>query len=508
VKAAYALVTLALAVLVAVAAGASAQAESPTRASALAVRVSTPAGELAASERLLGPPAVQSDPAAWRYPADGSVVDIGAASAGVAAQSGESASAQAIATAQSVSLLGGAVTVQSVVGRTSSAAGVATSTADISSSSLSGLAVLGQPVEPGVNQQLPLADWGTLDVLAGTLESGKEPRPTATGRVTGLRLRLIADYGGLPAGSVIELAVVEAVAEAELAPPPPPPAPAPRPAPTATPPAPRTGPLPPGPVAPAGTGRLKQPAPPPTPVQVKEPGRSLPGGAPARLVRPVPSGVVSRFSAAGYVFPVFGPVSFGDSFGFPRGAYVGGWHHGEDIFAPAGAPILAVADGTIFSVGWNQYGGWRLWLRDRVGNQFYYAHLSAYSPLAVDGQEVRAGDVIGFMGNTGDAEFSPPHLHFEIHPVQLLPLGYDGVVAPYPFLVAWRRAQDVSFDAGRKYLPEDGPTRGRNVAPQVGAVLLEASDISAASGLDPGALERTLARRSAGAPSLAVPGAG
>ena len=91
------------------------------------------------------------------------------------------------------------------------------------------------------------------------------------------------------------------------------------------------------------------------------------------------------------------------------------------------------------------------------GNEFYYAHLSAYSPLAVNGRQVKAGDVLGFMGKTGDAEFSPVHLHFEIHPVSLLAMGYDGAVAPYPFLNAWRRAQDVSFDAGRAYLPIDGP---------------------------------------------------
>ena len=44
----------------------------------------------------------------------------------------------------------------------------------------------------------------------------------------------------------------------------------------------------------------------------------------------------------------------------------GGWHHGEDIFGPLGTPLLAVADGTVFSVGWNDIGGWRLWLRDRA----------------------------------------------------------------------------------------------------------------------------------------------
>ena len=101
------------------------------------------------------------------------------------------------------------------------------------------------------------------------------------------------------------------------------------------------------------------------------------------------------------------------------------------------------------------------------------------------------------MGKTGDAEFGPVHLHFEIHPVSLLARGYDGVVAPYPFLVAWRRAQDVSFDAGRAYLPLDGPLGRPGVAPPAGAVLLEADDISGTSGLEPGALDKALAGRTA-----------
>ena len=108
----------------------------------------------------------------------------------------------------------------------------------------------------------------------------------------------------------------------------------------------------------------------------------------------------------------------------------GGWHHGDDIFAPLGAPVLACASGMVFSVGWNAIGGNRLWLRDGQGNLFYYAHLSAFTPLAINGNKVNAGDVLGFVGNTGDAQGTPSHLHFEIHPVGLLGLGYDGVVNP------------------------------------------------------------------------------
>jgi len=202
--------------------------------------------------------------------------------------------------------------------------------------------------------------------------------------------------------------------------------------------------------------------------------------------------VTAALTRGGYVFPVFGPASFGDTFGASRPNIAGGWHHGEDLVAPLGTPLLAVADGTLFSVGWNDIGGWRLWLRDALGNEFYYAHLSAYSPAAVEGARVKAGAVIGFVGKTGDAETSIPHLHFEIHPAALLGLGYDGAVAPYPFLVGWRRADDVAFDSGRRYLP--GEIAGLPIASaRAGAVLLEAHDISSASGLVPGALERALA---------------
>jgi murein DD-endopeptidase MepM/ murein hydrolase activator NlpD len=211
------------------------------------------------------------------------------------------------------------------------------------------------------------------------------------------------------------------------------------------------------------------------------------------LVRLPPGGIVPRLTKGGYVFPVYGTVAFVDTFG--AGRAVVGWHHGEDIFAPIGAPVLAVADGTVFSVGWNDLGGNRLWLRDELGNEFYYAHLSAFSPLAVDGARVRAGSVLGFVGNTGDAETTPPHLHFEIHPVGLLSLGYDGVVAPYSYLVAWRRLDDLSFsEVGLARVGWTSYAPTSLSAPTPGALLLASTDISTASSLDADELRSTLAQ--------------
>jgi hypothetical protein len=228
------------------------------------------------------------------------------------------------------------------------------------------------------------------------------------------------------------------------------------------------------------------------------------------LVRLPPGGIVPRLTANRYVFPIYGPAAFVDTFGAGRADT--GWHHGEDIFAPMGAPILAVADGTLFQVGWNDIGGNRFWLRDELGNEFYFAHLSAFSPLAVEGRHVRAGEVIGFVGNTGDAETTPPHLHFEIHPVGLLSLGYDGVVSAYPYLVAWKHLTDLDFAAiglprigWRSYAPTSV------AAPTPGALLLSSSDISTADDLDPDAVDDVLSERPAaldgGSPLAAAPAA-
>jgi hypothetical protein len=121
----------------------------------------------------------------------------------------------------------------------------------------------------------------------------------------------------------------------------------------------------------------------------------------------------------------------------------GGWHHGDDLFAPLGTPVVAVADGTVFAVGWNHVGGWRLWLRTSSGDSFYYAHLSGYTATAQNNAHVQRGDVLGFVGNTGDAITTWPHLHFEIHPNELMYLGYNGAVDPTTYLDGWHHVEST-----------------------------------------------------------------
>ena len=111
--------------------------------------------------------------------------------------------------------------------------------------------------------------------------------------------------------------------------------------------------------------------------------------------------------------------------------------------------------GKLYRIGWVGLGtleisGNRLWLETDEGDAFFYAHLSAFSPTAVDGRRVKAGTVLGFVGNTGDAEPTPPHLHFEIHPDGL----DEDAVDPYPILLAWQGRRDVPAGA---WLEAHGP---------------------------------------------------
>ena len=139
-----------------------------------------------------------------------------------------------------------------------------------------------------------------------------------------------------------------------------------------------------------------------------------------------------------YVLPVDGGASYVDTYAADRNDIYDGWHHGDDLFAPLGTPVVAVANGTLSPIGWNAIGGWRLWLTDNKGNSFYYAHLAGYSRHILHHRTVEAGQVIGFLGRTGDAFTTPPHLHFEIHPHQFVKLGYDGAVDPTRYLDSWR----------------------------------------------------------------------
>jgi murein DD-endopeptidase MepM/ murein hydrolase activator NlpD len=102
-------------------------------------------------------------------------------------------------------------------------------------------------------------------------------------------------------------------------------------------------------------------------------------------------------------------------------------HKGIDIFAPRGRQVVAAADGIISYIGDQPKGGHCLWLTTESGTSFYYAHLDRWAPGLYEGIEVQAGDLLGFVGNTGNAQSTPSHLHFGIN-------QNDEMVNPYPLL--------------------------------------------------------------------------
>jgi murein DD-endopeptidase MepM/ murein hydrolase activator NlpD len=434
-----------------------------TGASAFLLRITIPGQDTVLLGDLDWPTSTTADVQSFQYPADGSIVSVGRSRAAVFASPGAAAATQSFAEAIVVSLFNGEIVAGKITASVSAGASARSAGAETAASEVQGLRALGRDI-PSAFGNASLEDWGTLTILSTDSGSRKSGPPRAQASVTALRISLSAAHGGLPAGSEIVIGNAQAISVADLAAPLPPPT---------TPGAHR-------PTTPDGRPDRLPRAPEP------DVGGEVAGGP----VKVAPE-VSARLSSGGYVFPVYGTASFGDSFGAPRADVPGRWHHGEDIFAAAGTPLLAVADGTLHTIGFTKIGGYRLWLRDTQGNEFYYAHLSAYSPLAVEGRSVQAGDVVGFVGDTGDADGGSPHLHFEIHPAAMAGLGYDGVVAPYSILLAWRRADDISFSAGRIYVPS-GP--GSTTLPPPGAVLLEADDIASTSGLVPGALEKALTR--------------
>jgi murein DD-endopeptidase MepM/ murein hydrolase activator NlpD len=446
---------LASVLLLAGSAGASSHGAQPgATASAYGIKVVVPNGAGGSSTSVAAPPSAVGFASGFAYPSDGSVLTTGPVSVSASTTVGTNARSIASSSVSSLSLFGGEVTASSITGHANASTTGQSATGSLGGSAVSGLTVGGVAQGAGANGRVALGDWGyAITLEQAEVRSSAGQTPSYRGYVTGLDIHLTTDHGGLPAGSEILVGYAESWAQAGTTPPVQPPAP--------------------GKATTKKKTKAKAPA-----SKTSQPQNLGPAFR-------IPFGLQPPLTAGGYIFPVYGPHDFGDTFGSFRGDVPGNWHHGDDIFAPLGAPVLACADGTVFSVGWNNVGGNRLWLRDGQGNEFYYAHLSAYSPAAKNGNRVKAGEVIGFVGNTGDAEGTPYHLHFEIHPVAYLSLGYDGAVDPTPYLQAWQHQKDLYLAQVAGYL---GGVAG--TAPKPGAILLQANDISQADGLDPASLRR------------------
>jgi murein DD-endopeptidase MepM/ murein hydrolase activator NlpD len=197
--------------------------------------------------------------------------------------------------------------------------------------------------------------------------------------------------------------------------------------------------------APAGTGRLEFEA-------------THDGGYLLRLQPELLRGgryTVTQYALASLRFPVLGKDSraVASFFGAERD---GGHreHHGIDIFAPRGTPVLSATDGVVSSVAVTDVGGKVVWVWDPARDMsLYYAHLDSQGVSR--GARVRAGDSLGTVGNTGNARTTEPHLHFGIYrrsegPIDPLPFVHEPPAVPSPLVAdtsalgTWRRIDERS----------------------------------------------------------------
>ena len=102
-----------------------------------------------------------------------------------------------------------------------------------------------------------------------------------------------------------------------------------------------------------------------------------------------------------------------DTFGAPRGG--GRLHEGQDIFAKKGTPIYSATEGIVTRMGYGQLGGIYVMVMGPGGRRYYYAHLERYADGLEDGDLVTPQTLLGYVGNTGNARTTPPHLHFGVY---------------------------------------------------------------------------------------------
>jgi murein DD-endopeptidase MepM/ murein hydrolase activator NlpD len=371
-------------------------------------------------------------------------------------------SSTAVSQLSGVSLLGGIVQISALSAAVRATAPGSDDPAGDFGGSIATVTLNGTAVGVGPGSRIDIPDLGYATVDQRIVSS--QPHADAyRGSEIAFELHLDVGWHDMPAGTEVLVGYADAgISRVDAAP---------ERGGKAAPPAPATG-TPAAPTSAQGAVSLLPTAPLPSDI-AGEPG--IADGGPAgsdaappggyTLDAPIDSARKAGLLGPSYLFPLAGGARFQNDFGAPRADTR--FNQGVDLFAPLGTPVLAAHDGTLVQVGWSNIGGRQEWLKDSAGNLFYYGHLSAYAPVAKTGAEVHAGDVIGFLGDSGDAQGTAYHLHFEIHPAG------KWAVAPYPYVSAW--------------LDNSAPLGGVTPAREhpVALVPLASFDISTATGLAP-----------------------
>jgi murein DD-endopeptidase MepM/ murein hydrolase activator NlpD len=197
------------------------------------------------------------------------------------------------------------------------------------------------------------------------------------------------------------------------------------------------------PAPPAAAEGVPWSAPRPAPMGASVPPVAAPGAPPPASDGGATAGDLQNLARRQLLLPVAGVKREGLVNSYEDARSGGRTHHALDIPAPRNTPVLAVEDGTIAKLFTSNLGGLTLYEFDPSATySYYYAHLERYADGLKEGDRVRRGQVLGYVGSTGDAAADAPHLHFEI--VRLNPDKHWWQGTPInPFLVLHGPAGDT-----------------------------------------------------------------
>jgi murein DD-endopeptidase MepM/ murein hydrolase activator NlpD len=208
-------------------------------------------------------------------------------------------------------------------------------------------------------------------------------------------------------------------------------------------------------------------------------------------------------------FPVAGLTYWTDDWHAYRCCPTPHLHEGLDIFGEEGTPLVAAADGVVTQKLVGDSSGISIEIQDSQGIQYFYAHMSAWAEPIHIGDQVHVGQLVGYMGHTGNALYTPPHLHFEFQP--------GGIPAPpKPMVDRWIKIAELEAQAlADRLMAEEAPeasnfrlTRLFDLTGGAESLQPQAEQLLALAGIQPSVSSLEMARRLLGQMSWEIDWAG